>query len=115
MDALLGDLRFAFRLMRKTPAVSVATIVTLALGVGLNAGVFTILNAVMFRPRVTADPGSFVRVPPVYSGAGGPRHESPPPPPRDYQALRDPTTALDPVAAWTVVHTRLGPEAADSL
>jgi hypothetical protein len=55
MDVLIRDLRFAFRLMVKAPALSLATIATLALGVGLNAGVFTVLNGMLLRPRVIAD------------------------------------------------------------
>jgi hypothetical protein len=55
-DAFIRDPGFAFRLIGKTPAIALATIVTLALGIGLNAGVFTILNGMLFRPRVTANP-----------------------------------------------------------
>ncbi len=115
MDGFVRDLRFAFRLMARTPAVSLATVLTLALGVGLNAGVFTILNGMMFRPRVTADPGSFVHLQPVYSGAGAPRHEAPHLTTDDYLALRDRVTTLDSLAAWAVIHARFGAEAADQL
>ena len=76
MGAFVHDLRFAWRLIRNAPAVSLATIATLALGVGLNAGVFTILDGMIFKPRVTVDPASFVRVSPEYSGTGAPRHDS---------------------------------------
>jgi predicted permease len=115
MNGVTQDLRFAFRLIRKTPVVSIATIVTLALGVGLNAGVFTVLDGMLFRARVTSDPGSFVHVQPVYSGSGAPRHEAPQLTTRDYQALRDRATTVDPLAAWTVIHARQGAEAANSL
>src|SRR6185503_19468553 len=112
MDALLRDLRFAFRLVFKTPALSLATIVTLALGIGLNAGVFTIMNGMLFRARVTVDPATFVRLQPVYSG-NGLTHESPQFTTADYQALRDRTVTMRTLAAWAVVHARVGPEAAD--
>ena len=114
MDAFLRDVRFALRLVLKTPTLSLATIATLALGIGLNAGVFTIMSGMLFRPRVTVDPASFVRLQPVYSG-NAPRHESPQFSTADYLALRDRTTTLGPLAAWAVVHARLGPEAADAL
>ena len=109
------DLRFAFRLVRKSPTVSLATVVTLALGVGLNAGVFTVIDGMLFKPRVTADPSSFVRIAPSYSGTAVPRHESAQFSTADYQALRDRTTTVGPLAAWTVIHARFGAEAANSL
>jgi predicted permease len=115
MDGVVRDLRFAFRLIGRTPAVSVATILTLALGVGLNAGVFTVVNGMLFRPRVTADPGSFVHLQPVYSGPGAPRYESPQLSTADYRALRDSATTVRPLAAWAVVHTRIGADAGDAL
>ena len=114
MDAFLRDVRFAFRLVLKTPALSLATIATLAFGIGLNAGVFTIMNGMLFRPRVTVDPATFVRLQPVYSGKV-PKHESPQFSTTDYQALQARATTLGPLAAWAVVHARLGTEAADAL
>jgi predicted permease len=114
MDTLLRDLRFAFRLMSRTPGVSLATILTLALGVGLNAGVFTILNGMLFRARVTVEPVNFVRVQAMYSGRA-PRHESSQLTTADYFALRTRATTLQPLAAWAVAHVRVGPEARDAL
>ena len=77
MDALSRDLHFAFRLIRKAPVLSIATIVTLALGIGLNAGVFTVLSGLLLRPRVSVDPATFVHLQPLYSGTQVPRYESP--------------------------------------
>src|SRR6478609_8627181 len=111
METLTRDLRFALRLIRKTPALSLATIVTLALGIGLNAGVFTVLSGLVLRPRVEVDPGSFVHLQPEYSGTNVPRHESPAFSTRDYLAMRDRTTTLRALAAWSVVRGQLGEKA----
>ena len=108
MDALSRDLRFAFRLIRKTPILSIATIVTLAAGIGLNAGVFTVLSGLLLRPRVTVDPGMFVHLQPVYSGTNAPRYESPAFSTRDYLAIRDRTTTLSDVTGWAVRSTNIG-------
>lgn len=114
MDALAHDLRFALRLIRKSPTLSLATIITLALGIGLNAGVFSVLSGLLLRPRVTMDPESFVHLQPAYSGARVPVHESPAFSTRDYVALRDRTTTLRTLAAWTVRSIRMGKDSAST-
>jgi predicted permease len=113
MDAFIRDLRFAFRLIRKAPILSTATIVTLALGIGLNGGVFTILNGMLFRPRVTADPDSFVHLQAVYSGSAAPRSEGAQLTTEDYTALQQRVTSIRGLTAWSVMHARFGPESVD--
>lgn len=108
MDSALSDLRFAFRLIRKAPVLSIATIVTLGLGIGLNAGVFTVVSGLLLRPRVTMEPDRFVHLQPDYSGTSVPRHESAALSTRDYVAVRDRATTLHPVAAWAVRNMQIG-------
>src|SRR5262245_46774254 len=62
------DIRNGWRLLLKSPVLSVATVATLALGIGLDAGVFTLLDGMMFRARVNDDPATFVRISVEYSG-----------------------------------------------
>jgi putative ABC transport system permease protein len=59
---LATDLLHAVRLLRKHPGFAAAVLVTLALGIGANAAVFTILNAVLLRPLPYADPDRLLRV-----------------------------------------------------
>ncbi len=57
---MMQDLRFALRQLRRTPVFAVVTILTLALGIGANTAVFSVMNAVMLRWLPVADPGRLV-------------------------------------------------------
>ncbi len=58
---LLGDLRFALRVLRRRPGYTVATVLTLGLGLGVNTTLFTVVHAVLLRPLPFADVDRLVR------------------------------------------------------
>ena len=62
MGALLQDLRFAFRSLRRTPAYTLAAIVTLGLGIGATTAIFTVVNSVLLRPLPYADSGRLANI-----------------------------------------------------
>ncbi len=69
LAGLLDDLRYGLRLLRRNFALAATIVATLTVGIGMNVSVFTLLNAVAFRPHVP-DPGTFARVSPVHTGEG---------------------------------------------
>ena len=62
MDTLWQDIRFAFRTIRKNPGFTAVAVLSLALGVGANTTIFTLLNAAFFAPLPVARPSELVVV-----------------------------------------------------
>src|SRR3954462_7658479 len=62
MDAIFRDLRHAIRNLLRTPGFALVTILTLALGIGANTAIFSVVNAVILRPLGYPDPDRLVYI-----------------------------------------------------
>ena len=58
----MGDLHLAFRSLRAAPAVSIAAILTLALGIGANTAIFSVANGLVLRPLPVTNPQDLVTI-----------------------------------------------------
>ncbi len=90
---LWQDLRYAARALRKQPAYALAAILTLALGIGANTAIFTVVNATLLQRLPVPDRDRLVYVQREKNGGVFPYPM--------YTALRDGTQAFEGVAAWS--------------
>lgn len=61
-ERVFGDLHFALRTLRRSPVLAPAVLLTLALGIGANAAIFTIIRGVLLKPLAYEDPDRLVRL-----------------------------------------------------
>ena len=62
MQRFLGNLRFALRMIRNNPGFTIATVLTLALGIGANTAIFSVTDALLLRPFPYRDPAQLIAV-----------------------------------------------------
>ena len=89
-----ADLRFAFRALRKSPSFTAIALVTLALGIGANATIFSVVEALLLRPLPIASPGQVF----FLETTGGGVTQSMP----DYRDLKAGTSAFADLAAYRI-------------
>ena len=102
MESLLHDVRFALRTFRRQPAFAFIAILTLALGMGANSAIFTVVSAVVLQPVPFTEPDRLVRITADLRGVGA--HDAGMSPPelfdyRDRSGIFESVAGLYPIDA----------------
>jgi macrolide transport system ATP-binding/permease protein len=90
VEELWHDLRFGIRRMLKTPAFTVIAVLSLALGIGANTAIFSLVNTILLRPLPVSHPEQLVSIYPVTKGDAVQAFSYP-----DYKDFRDRNEVLD--------------------
>src|SRR6266513_2495202 len=93
----MNDLRFALRQLLKQPAFTLVAVITLALGIGANTAIFSVVDAVLLRPLPYADANRLVFLWSTMNGQGVPQSGSALP---DYLGWRDQNQVFDGLAGF---------------
>ena len=103
-QTLWEDVRYGMRLIRRSPLLSGVIVLTLTVGIGINAGVFTVLSGTVLKAHVNRDPDSFVRIYAESQQDGRLRPVSY----NDYKALTERNRSLSRLAAFRSFPMLLG-------
>jgi predicted permease len=102
MDTLLQDVRYGLKQLWKSKGVTIVAIVSLAVGIGANSAIFSIVNSVLLRPRPVSAPDQLVQ---IYTGdRNQPYHASSYP---TYQDFRDRSEVFSGLAAYGIEQFKL--------
>jgi predicted permease len=93
-----ADIRLALRQLRKAPGFALTAVLTLALAIGANAIVFSVLNALILRPLKVSHPETLFMVERAYGADTTPSHSYP-----DYRDLRDRNRSFDSLILYNIM------------
>ena len=99
LEHIWQNFHYAVRSARRAPLLFSVAILAIALGIGLNTGVFTMLNAMFLKAPTLVDPASFVQLCPRYSGWFTRADKNSAFTTEDFDAIRNRSQALEEVAA----------------
>ncbi len=95
---MFADVRYALRQLKKSPGFAVTAILTLALGIGANAVVFSVLNALVLRPLNVPHPQNLFMVQRNYQNTNSPSQSYP-----DYLDLRDRNQSFESLVGYNII------------
>ena len=104
MNSLIQDLRYGVRILLKHPGFTLVAVITLALGIGANTAIFSLVNSILLRPLPFRDPDRLVRMvqasPKLGLASWGMSQA-------DYAAYREQNRSFESVAIYNATATNL--------
>jgi predicted permease len=108
---MLNDLRYGAKMLLKSKGVTVVAMLSLAVGIGANSAIFSLVNSILFRPRAVAHPEQLVE---LYVGEASQPYQTTSYP--SYLELRDRSEVLTGLAAYSVQQLKLaGPNGVEEI
>ena len=111
IETLLNDLRYGAKMLWKSKGVTIVAVISLAIGIGANSAIFSLVNSILLRPRAVSQPEQLVE---VFVGEGeNPYHSTSYP---SYVELRDRNEVFTGLAAYGIAQYKLtGPSEVEKI
>ena len=104
MDVFWRDVRFAMRGLLRSPAFTAIAVLTLAIGIGANTAIFSVVYSVLLRPLAYAEPQRLISIRAAYAGTGAQDIPASQP---EYNDLLQGVSALEDLAAVYPINLNL--------
>ena len=105
MQTLVQDLRYGLRMLLRKPGFAAVAVITLALGIGANTAIFSVVNAVLLRPLPYREPGKLVRVYTEFPTMNLRKFWMSPP---EFLDIQREAGAWESIGAWTTTGRNIG-------
>src|SRR5262249_33471391 len=103
LESIVADLRYAARQLRRTPGFTAAAVLTIALGIGSNTAMFSVMDTILWKTLPITDPERFVVLSRIALSDEGGEHKVSGASPAEFAYWRTQSNALEDVAAF--LHT----------
>src|SRR5689334_9585976 len=100
LEGIVADLRYAARQLRRTPGFTAAAVLTIALGIGANTAMFSVLDTVLWKPLPIPEPDRFVVLTRIAPSEEGGRNKIAAASPAEFAYWQTQSNALEDVAAF---------------
>src|SRR5262249_27626370 len=100
MQTIWQDLRYGLRMLLRAPTITLTAVITLALGIGANSGIFSVVNAVFWQRLPYKDPDRLVIVWETITKTASTENT---PAPFNYYAWREQSQVFENLAAWRIL------------